>query len=257
MTNFVLTDRKGTVGILTLNRPEVLNAWHRPMREELIAALAAFDTNADIGAIVLTGAGDRAFGSGQDLNEAKEFYATKKGVSIGEWERLFSAIRSVSKPLVAAINGVAAGSAFQAALLADMRVAHEGVRMGQPEISSGIASTTGPWILREMLGLALATDLCLTGRMMDAQECRSIGIINRLVTKDELMPQSIALAESLAAKPRVAMRLTKQRLREVTEPDFRSAIEAGARYQSAAFASGEPTHLLEKFLAARSKKESK
>ena len=120
---------------------------------------------------------------------------------------LYDRLRSLSKPLVIALNGLAAGSAFQVALLGDMRVGHPGVTMGQPEINSGIASVTGPWIMREMLGLARTVDLTLTGRMMAADECHAIGLINRLVPENEVRPAAMALAAELAEKPPVAMRL--------------------------------------------------
>lgn len=251
MSNFILTERRGAVGIITLNRPEVLNAWNRPMREALIAAFDAFEADAQVRALILTGAGDRAFGAGQDLNETKTFDASRAEEWIGEWERLYDRMRSLTKPLVAALNGTAAGSAFQVALLTDLRVGHPGVRMGQPEINSGIPSTTGPWIMREMLGLARTMDLTLTGRMMDAQECHAIGLVNRLVPQDQVMTQALALAQELADKPPVAMRLNKQRFREVTEAGFRDCLAAGARIQPEAYASGEPARMMEAFFAAR------
>jgi enoyl-CoA hydratase/carnithine racemase len=130
-------------------------------------------------------------------------------------------------------------------------VAHPGVTMGQPEINSGIASVTGPWIMREMLGIARTIDLTLTGRMMDAAEAHAIGLISRLVKQDQVMPASLALAEELAAKPPVAMRLNKQRFREVTEASFRECIAAGIRNQRAAYATGEPARMMEEFLAVR------
>ena len=106
-------------------------------------ALAAMEENAEVRAIILTGAGDRAFGAGQDLNETKTFDPDRAEQWMGEWERLYDRIRSLSKPIIAALNGVAAGSAFQVALLCDLRVGHTGVTMGQPEINSGIASRHG------------------------------------------------------------------------------------------------------------------
>ena len=251
MPAFILTDRRGAVGVVTLNRPAVLNAWHREMREELKVALAGFERDRGVGAIVLTGAGDAAFSAGQDLSETMAFDPDRAVEWIGEWEELYGLIRSLSKPLIAALNGVAAGSAFQVALLADFRIGHAGVRMGQPEIDSGIASTTGPWIMREMLGLARTIDLTLTGRMMDAQECFALGIINRLVPPQEVLPISIGLAEELAAKPPMAMRLNKARFREVTEAGFRDCLDAGMRVQRESFASGEPARMMEKFFADR------
>jgi enoyl-CoA hydratase/carnithine racemase len=250
MPEFILTERRDKIAIITLSRPKALNAWHRPMREELMAAIRCFEADPGVGAMVLTGAGD-AFSAGQDLAETMEFDPDRAVEWIQEWEALYDLIRSLSKPFIAALNGVAAGSAFQVALLADFRIGHRGVRMGQPEIDSGIASTTGPWIMREMLGLARTIDLTLTGRMMDAQECFALGIINRLVPSDEVLPASIALAEELAAKPPVAMRLNKARFREVTEAGFRDCLEAGMRVQRESFASGEPARMMGKFFADR------
>lgn len=251
MEPFVLARTEGRVALLTLNRPQVLNAWHAPMRSMLVERLDAAEADGDVGAIVLTGAGSRAFGAGQDLNETKTFDPDRAETWMGEWERLYDRLRSLSKPLVVALNGVAAGSAFQVALLGDLRIGHPGVTMGQPEINSGIASVTGPWIMREILGLSRTIDLTLTGRMMDAAECHAIGLINRLVPQEQVLPAALALAEELAAKPPVAMRLNKARFREVTEQSFRECIQAGIRNQREAYATGEPARMMEEFLAKR------
>ncbi len=251
MAEFVLSERRGAVGIITLNRPEVLNAWNAAMRDELTATLSAMEEDSEVRAVILTGAGDRAFGAGQDLNETKSFDAERAEQWIGEWERLYDRIRSLSKPIVAALNGVAAGSAFQVALLCDLRIGHPGVTMGQPEINSGIASTTGPWIMREIIGLAHTIDLTLTGRMMDAEECYRVGVLSRLVPQDKVMSEALALAELLASKPPVAMRLDRQRFREMTEEGFRDCLAAGVRIQREAYASGEPARMMEQFLARK------
>lgn len=207
-------------------------------------------------AIILTGAGDRAFGAGQDLNETKTFDPDRAELWMGEWERLYDRIRSLSKPIIAALNGVAAGSAFQVALLCDLQIGHDGVTMGQPEINSGIASVTGPWIMREMIGIARTIDLTLTGRMMDADECFRIGLINRIVPKQKVMEATLALAKELAAKPPVAMRLNKARFREVTEESFRECLKAGIRNQREAYGTGEPARMMEQFLAVRAARKS-
>ena len=251
MAEFILSERQGAVGIVTLNRPQVWNAWNTAMRDELTAALTAMEEDAEVRAIILTGAGDRAFGAGQDLNETKTFDPDRAEEWMGEWERLYDRIRSLTKPIIAALNGVAAGSAFQVALLCDLRVGHPGVTMGQPEINSGIASCTGPWIMREIIGLARTIDLTLTGRMMDADECYRIGVISRLVPQDKVMSESLALAELLASKPPVAMRLDRQRFREMTQDGFRDCMAAGIRIQREAYASGEPARMMEQFLARK------
>jgi enoyl-CoA hydratase/carnithine racemase len=257
MTGYILTETRGSVAIITLNRPEVLNAWHSKMREMLVAALDAVENDAAVRAIIMTGSGDRAFGAGQDLNETKTFDPDRAELWIGEWERLYDRIRSLSKPLVMALNGVAAGSAFQVALLGDFRIAHPGVTMGQPEINAGIASTTGPWIMKEMIGLARTIDLTLSGRMMDAAEAHAIGLINRIVPQEKVMDEALALAGELAEKPPVAMRLNKARFREVTEAGFRDCLAAGVRNQRISYATGEPARMMEQFLATRAARKAK
>jgi enoyl-CoA hydratase/carnithine racemase len=128
--------------------------------------------------------------------------------------------------------------------------------MGQPEINSGIASTLGPWLMREMIGLSRTIELTLSGRMMDAAECHAIGLIHKLVPKGEVMAAALALARELAAKPPVAMRLDKRRFREVTEAGFNDALDSGIRIQKESYASGEPQRVMEKFLAERGKRKS-
>ncbi|GEN24395.1 enoyl-CoA hydratase [Halomonas cupida] len=251
MSEYILTSKQDRVGIITLNRPEVLNAWHSEMRQQLIAALDTFSNDESLGAIVLTGAGDRAFSAGQDLNETRSFDSDRAISWVAEWEALYDKLRSSPKPIIAALNGVAAGSAFQVALLCDFRIAHGDVRMGQPEINSGIASTTGPWIMREHLGLARTIDLTLSGRLMNADESHALGLINRLVSVDRVLAEALALGEELANKPPVAMRLDRQRFQEITEPGFRDCLEAGVRIQGEAYASGEPARMMELFLKRR------
>lgn len=251
MDDFVVFERKGSVAIIRLNRPRILNAWHMPMRDMLCTMLETAEAEADVRAVILTGTGERSFCAGQDLNETKTFNPDRAEEWIKEWERLYGIIRSLSKPLVVALNGLAAGSGFQVALLGDFRVGHPGLTMGQPEINAGIASTTGPWIMREILGLARTMDLTLTGRMMDADECFRIGIINRLVPRERVMAEAMALARELAAKPPIAMRLNKARFKEVTEAGFQDCISAGIRNQRIAYATGEPARMMEAFLAER------
>jgi enoyl-CoA hydratase/carnithine racemase len=251
MAPFILSRTDGTVGVITLNRPEVLNAWHRPMRDMLHATLDAMEKDPAIRAIVVTGAGDRAFSAGQDLNESKSFDPDRAEDWIAEWDRLYGRLRSLSKPIVMALNGLAAGSAFQVALLGDLRIGHPGITMGQPEINSGIASVTGPWIMYEMLGIARTTDLALTGRMMPAEEAFSIGLISRLVPREDVLPEALKLAREMGEKPPTAMRLTKSWLREMTEPAFRGCIAAAVRIHREAYGTGEPGRMMEQFLDTR------
>jgi enoyl-CoA hydratase/carnithine racemase len=232
-----------------------MNAWHSPMRVEITEAMRRLNADESVRAIILTGAGDRAFSAGQDLNETRTFDAARAAEWIEEWRRMYGAIRALDKALVVALNGVAAGSAFQVALLGDVRIGHPDVRMGQPEINSGIASTLGPWLMREMIGLSRTIELTLTGRMMDAAECHQVGLIHRLVPRQEVMAAAKETARMLAAKPPVAMRLNKRRFREVTEAGFNEALDAGIRIQKESYGSGEPQRFMERFLAERARKK--
>lgn len=249
----ILIDIQGAVAVITLNRPGKLNAWTTPMRNEIIEALERFEADDAIRAIIMMGAGDRAFSAGQDLSEAHDFDGERAVAWVGEWQRYYAALRGLSKPLVMALNGTAAGSAFQVALLGDIRVGHPGVRMGQPEINAGIASTTGPWIMNSMLGMSRTIELTLTGRLMEADECHRIGLIHHLVPAEEVFTKALEVAEALAAKPPVAMRLDKQRFREMTEAGFQDSIEAGTRIQREAYESGEPARMMEAFFQQRAK----
>lgn len=251
MNQHIITATDGNVGIITLNRPACLNAWNREMRMEIIAALQAFDSDGALGAVIMTGAGERAFSAGQDLNEAYDFDADRAEAWIREWESYYGTLRGLSKPIVMALNGVAAGSAFQVALLGDIRVGHPGVTMGQPEINSGIASITGPWIMKEILGMSRTIELTLTGRMMDAQEAVRIGLLHHVVPAGEVMAKALEIARALAGKAPLAMRLDRAWFAEMTQPAFERTIEAAIRAHRTAYASGEPARKMQEFMAKR------
>jgi enoyl-CoA hydratase/carnithine racemase len=247
----VLLDRTGRVGVITHNKPARLNARDRPMRDQIVAALRAFDAEAAIGAVVMTGSGERAFSAGQDFAEAHGFDADRAEAWIREWETFYGLLRSLSKPIVMALNGTAAGSAFQVALLGDIRVGHPGVTMGQPEINSGIASITGPWIMKEILGMSRTIELTLTGRMMAADECERIGLIHHLVPREQVLPKALEIAGQLAAKAPLAMSIDRAWFREMTEAGFRQTIDAAIRFHRESYGSGEPARKMEEFMAAR------
>lgn len=223
MTASISVAREGPTAILTFDRPAALNAWHAAMRAEIVDALAVLDADPQIRAVVVTGAGPRAFGAGQDRDEAPPADAQIEAW-VADWGRFFGAFRNLSKPVIAALNGVAAGSAFQVALLCDFRVGHAGVRMGQPEIRAGIASSSGPWIISSALGLTVATDLCLTGRMMEAAECRRLGLFNREAAPEEVLAEALRLAGDLALLSPVALELTRRRLKRFDEEAFAETL---------------------------------
>ncbi len=217
----------------------------------MISTLRAAGDDDNIRAVVITGAGERAFSAGQDLNEATGFDAARAEIWIDEFHTLYKTVRALEIPVIAAINGVTAGSAFQFALLTDIRVGHLDVKMGQPEINSGIASITGPWIMREVLGLSRTIELTLTGRMMDADEALRLGVLHHVVPRDEVLNRSHDIARQLAAKPQTAMRLIKRRFFEVLESGLDDAVNAAKRHHRESFDSGEPQSVTTEFLTAR------
>lgn len=245
------------IGTVTLNRPERLNAWDTPMRARVIEALQTLDADVGVRAIIVTGAGDRAFSAGQDLAETMAFSSGEDAVAwFRSWRGFYDALRNLGKGCVAGLNGVAAGSAFQFSMLTDLRVGHPGTRMGQPEIDSGIPSVLGPMLMLPRLGLSRTVELTLTGRMMEGKECRDIGLIHHLVEPHQVMAKSRELAELLGSKPPMAMRLNKRRIREMTQAAFDEAFEQGAEIEAEAFAAGEPQAQMKKFFDERAARKS-
>lgn len=256
MVEFIKVERNAGVGIITLNRPDRFNAWHTPMRHEIVATLGAFNADDGVKAVIITGSGDKAFCAGQDLAETQAYKESEADDWMNEWEQLYGALRAMEKPTIAALNGLAAGSAFQFALQCDIRVAHPGVRMGQPEINSGIPSITGVWVIQQVVSYARTVELMLTGRMVEGEECLRLGLVHHLVAQDQVIPVAMQIAHELAAKPPIVMKLNKQRLREITESGFRDAMKAGHAYHRAAFGSGEPQALMASFFAARAARKT-
>jgi enoyl-CoA hydratase len=247
----VLFETIGRVGVIRLNKPTKLNAWDKPMRDAIVAGLRRYDADAAIGAVVMTGTGERAFSAGQDLTEAHDFDEDRAEAWIREWEVFYGLLRRLTKPIVMALNGTAAGSAFQVALLGDIRVGHAELTMGQPEINSGIASITGPWIMKEILGMSRTTELTLSGRMMPAEECHRIGLLHHLVPREQVLDKALAIAEELAAKAPLAMRIDRAWLADMTETAFQHCIAAAIRFHRQSYGSGEPAQKIEEFMAAR------
>lgn len=238
--DFITIERRDRVAVVTFQRPEVMNAWNAAMRVEIIAACTTLDADPDVGAVVFTGAGTRAFGAGQDLREPAPKTPQEADTWVDGWHALFTALRRMSKPTIAALNGVAAGSSFQFALMVDARVGHPGTRMGQPEINAGTASSMGPWVIHTVLGHILAYDLTLSGRIMDGEECRRHGLFNRVVAPEHVVDEAVTLAGELAAKPALAMALTKQRLASLTEAGFQTTFEIWKTNLRATLAHAKP-----------------
>jgi enoyl-CoA hydratase/carnithine racemase len=239
------------IGLITLNRPESLNAWTMSMQRDVAATVTAMGEASDVDAVVITGAGDRAFCAGQDLAESRAFTEIDTATWLDGFVRCYSAILGCPKPVIAAINGVAAGSGYQLALVCDIRVAHPQVRIGQPEVSSGIPSIAGLYLTWESLGHSRTVELMLSGRLMFADEAERVGLVHRVVAPADVLPTAIEYGRTLAAQPTLAFRLTKQRVYDVLRPGLVESFAAAAETDRMAWAAGEPQKTAERFFRYR------
>ena len=251
MEKAVDIERTGAVAILRLNRPDVLNALDHRLRDDFIAAMHELNADDPVRAVVVTGGGGRAFSVGLDMAVSTGLNADNVEVWLRGLHRMFQSIREMDKPVVAAVNGFASGLGLQIALHCDLRVGHPGTRMSQPEINAGVPSVLGHMILTELMGLARTIEVSLSCRWVEAEECLRYGLLHEIVAEGDLLDRALALAAELGARPPVAMRLTRRRMREVTQAAFDDAIEAAIRLQKEAYASGEPQRLAAAFLERR------
>ena len=203
--------RQGRVAIISLNRPEAMNAINMQMRTELRDALEAIRRDADIGAVVLTGTGDKAFSAGMDL---REFSKANSDVPIAEMKRYRwehgEGIAAFDKPIIAAVNGLAIGGGVELALLCDLSFAAEGASFAFGEIKRGLMpGNGGTQRLSRRIGTARALDMILTGRTIPAAEALVMGLVEYVVPKEALLDRALALAELMAANAPVAVQTAK------------------------------------------------
>src|SRR5688572_19640160 len=206
----ILVERRGAVTLVTLNRPEALNALSSTVLEDLIAAFSAYQADDSQRCAVLTGAGEKAFAAGADIKEmadkgAAEFYATDM---FARWGHL---VRETRKPWIAAVNGFALGGGCELAMMADFIIAADHARFGQPEIKLGVVpGMGGSQRLTRAVGKAKAMDLILTARMIDAGEAERAGLVARVVPAAALLGEALKTAEAIAAMPPLAVLAAKE-----------------------------------------------
>jgi enoyl-CoA hydratase len=226
----ILVETRGRVGLVTLNRPKALNALNDALMNELGEALAAFDADEGIGAIVITGS-DKAFAAGADIGAMKDwgYMDVYKGEYITRnWERM----KSIRKPLIAAVAGYALGGGCELAMMCDILIAAESARFGQPEIKLGIIpGAGGTQRLPRAVGKAKAMDLVLTGRMMDAAEAERAGLVSRVVPADKLLEEALAAAAQIAEFSLPSVMMAK----EAVNRAFESPLDEGMRFERRLF----------------------
>src|ERR671915_54642 len=212
---FIATEQRGRVGIITLNRPKQLNALSPELMAELGAALRAFDADAGIGAIVLAGS-EKAFAAGADIAAMKDFSYMHAYMTdyVTGWEHF----RGVRKPVIAAVAGYALGGGNELAMQCDIVIAADNAKFGQPEINLGIMpGYGGTQRLPRFTSKAKAMDLCLTARTMDAQEAERAGLVSRIVSLEKLMDEALAVAEKIAGYSAPVVMMIKESINRAYE----------------------------------------
>lgn len=216
-------ERRDGVGIVFLNRPEVLNALSAPLMDELVASLAELDREKETRAIVIAGRG-RAFAAGADISEMAG--ATPTVMMARDHLAKWDAIRRTKKPLIAAVAGFCLGGGLELAMSADIIVASEDARFGQPEIRIGVMpGAGGTQMLTRLVGPQRAAEMVLTGRMVEATEAYAMGLVARLVPPGAALESALALAGEIARMPPVAVSLAKESIRKVATEGLDYAFE--------------------------------
>lgn len=228
---FITVEQKGRVGVITLNRPKQLNALSPALMAELGSALAALEADAGIGAILLTGS-EKAFAAGADIVAMKDFSYMHAYMTdyITGWEHF----RSVRKPVIAAVAGYALGGGNELAMQCDIVIAADNARFGQPEVNLGIMpGYGGTQRLPRYTSKAKAMDLCLTARMMDAQEAERAGLVSRIVPLEKLMDEALAVADKIAGYSLPVVMMIKESINRAYE----TSLAEGVRFERRVFQS--------------------
>src|SRR5947209_8105614 len=249
----IIVETRGRVGTITLNRPKALNALNDALMNELGQALAEFDADEGIGAIVVAG-GDKAFAAGADIGAMKD--RGYRDVYMGEfvtrnWERM----KSVRKPVIAAVAGYALGGGCELAMMCDIVFAAEGAKFGQPEIKLGIIpGAGGTQRLPRAVGKAKAMDLVLTGRMMDAAEAERAGLVSRVVPADKLIEEALAAAAQIAEFSLPSVMMAKESVNRAFESPLAEGMLFERRLFHALFATEDQKKGMAAFVEKRKPK---
>jgi len=240
------------IGLVQLNRPEVLNALSQELFEELLTALEAFDADPAIRCMILTGSG-RAFSAGADIKQMARMSAVDQMASPApaRWERM----RCIKKPIVAAVNGFALGGGCELMMCCDIVVAAETARFGQPEINIGIIpGAGGTQRLTRVVGKCKAMELILTGRQMSATEAEALGLVNRVVAPELVLDEARRMAREIAAKSPIAVRTAKECVQKALETPLSVGLEFERKMFALLFTTEDKVEGMQAFLDKREPK---
>ena len=245
----ILVETRGRVGLITLNRPQALNALNAAIVGEINRALDGFETDPGIGCVVLTGS-EKAFAAGADIKEMadKSYPQAYLDDFITAWDR----VAARRKPLVAAVAGFALGGGCELAMMCDIILASDTAKFGQPEIKLGVMpGAGGTQRLTRIVGKAKAMEMCLTGRMMDAAEAERSGLVSRVVPAAELLPEAIRTAETIAGMSLPIAMMTKESVNRAYETTLAEGIRFERRVFHAMFATADQKEGMAAFVEKR------
>ncbi len=220
MYKTIIYEKKDNIGVLTINRPEKLNALSNELTEELERLLNEVENDEKLHVLVMTGAGEKAFVAGADIQELVDRDALVGRRVSRTRQEIFSRIENLPIPVIAAVNGYALGGGLELALACSIRICSEKAQFGAPEVKLGIIpGDGGTQRLPRLIGLGRAMEMILTGDFIDAQEAYRIGLVNQVVSHDELMEKAMELAQKIAKRPPLAVRYAKEAVNRSQEGD--------------------------------------
>ena len=245
----ILVERTGRVAVVTLNRPDALNALNIQVMGEVTSACAELDRDPEVGCIVLTGS-PKAFAAGADIKEMaprsfQEMYAA-------DWFGGWQALSEVRPPLVAAVSGYALGGGCELAMMCDAIYAADSARFGQPEVKLGVMpGMGGSQRLTRLIGKAKAMEMCLTGRQMDAREAEQAGLVARIFPVDQLLEETLKAAQIIAEKSLPSVMMTKECVNRVFETSLSEGVRFERRVFHSIFATADQTEGMQAFVEKR------
>ena len=249
MSDVILSEVDGHVGIVRLNRPDVLNALSLELMKKLVAQLEAYDDDPNIYAILLSGS-EKVFAAGADITDmadASTFEMYNRN-QFARWER----IKKISKPIVAAVSGYALGGGCELTMHCDIIIASETAKFGQPEINIGVMpGAGGTQRLTRAVGKAVAMDVVLTGRFLSAREALSAGLVSRVVPKENFYDEALRIAQELAKKPPLALRLAKESVLKAHEMSLSDGLEYERKLFYMLFATEDQKEGMKAFIEKR------
>ena len=251
---FVKTEQKGHVAILTIDRPEALNALTADVLRDLGEAMDAVEANDEAYVVILTGAG-RSFVAGADIGQMKDLtpVQAKKFGSYGN--QVFLKLENFPKPVIAAVNGFALGGGCELAMACDIRLASEKAKFGQPEVGLGITpGFGGTQRLARIVGTGRAMELIFTAKTIDAAQAEKIGLVNAVCAPEELMDKAMEMAEMIAAQAQVAVRESKRCIRKGIQTDINTGLAFEAEAFGLCFSTADQKEGMSAFLEKRKEK---